>query len=286
MENIKILIPAAAASLALATGLGVGACGSTATHHAAAPATHSTTAPAAPNAATTTPTPPNIPPASTGPPPGAVHVRFVVTGTGEANITYGTDTSDLSGGGHLGTLGDANAVPWKASLKFDPTAQYYDLQAQLEGNGDIHCKIVITKPGYQNLIVAQGRGHRGQQHLRRADRAGQLQRPELAERVSAATHHENGTLMRAPVQQVRNGIVGKVTEVPFPESVPGVAAPASGGSVQRHASGAGERALGRACLLQFCFRPDTALWRPPGMADHRRAGCGAVTMSAPDPPGV
>lgn len=104
-----------------------------------------TTQPAAPAVAATTPT--ASPPTT---------VTFTVTGTGDPSITYGTDSDNRDGGGTAGTLGDGNTLPWTRSLSFDGTAQYYFIDAQLEGTGDISCKIVVTGPGDQPLTVSSG----------------------------------------------------------------------------------------------------------------------------------
>ena len=88
-------------------------------------------------------------------------VRFIVTGTGQPSITYGSDADNRDGGGTLGVLGDGNALPWRASLPFDPSAQFYSINAQLEGGGDITCKIVVTGPGIRPLVVSRGHASGG-----------------------------------------------------------------------------------------------------------------------------
>jgi hypothetical protein len=91
----------------------------------------------------------------------ATKVTFTVTGTGDPSITYGADSDNRDGGGTLGELGDGNATPWSRSLPFSGEAQYYFMNAQLEGTGDISCKIVVTGPGDDPLTVASGHARGG-----------------------------------------------------------------------------------------------------------------------------
>jgi hypothetical protein len=107
----------------------------------AAPATQA----AVPAAATPTPT---VNPVT--------EITFTVTGTGDPSITYGTDSDNRDGGGTLGQLGDGNATPWTRTLTFDGSALYYFMDAQLEGAGNISCKITATGPGDAPLTVATG----------------------------------------------------------------------------------------------------------------------------------
>lgn len=75
-------------------------------------------------------------------------VRFVVTGSGSGvDITYGSDTDNRQGG---------TSVPFSASLKLDRSADYYSLDAQLNGSGDITCKIIIREH-----VVAKGHASGG-----------------------------------------------------------------------------------------------------------------------------
>lgn len=103
------------------------------------------------------------PPATPTPaavPAGPIRVHFYVTGSAPAgaSIQYGSDSDTVNVQGTMGTLGDAAPVPWKARMTFDPTAQYYNVSAQVEdAGGQISCKIVVTKPGYDPLTVAHGR---------------------------------------------------------------------------------------------------------------------------------
>lgn len=78
-------------------------------------------------------------------------VEFIVTGTAPdgIDITYGPSGSNFAGPSVL----DGKAV---MSVKFDPSASYYALNAQLQGAGSITCKIVVTGPGDQPLTVSHG----------------------------------------------------------------------------------------------------------------------------------
>jgi hypothetical protein len=142
---MRHLIPAAIAVAALT----VTACG--ASKPAAPPTTAAPTATAA-AAPIPTPTPTVNPP---------TRVKFIVTGTGAPSIQYGSDSDNRSPTGGLGALGDGNALPWHASMKFDPNALYYSISAQLEGDGNIRCKIVVTGPGDQPLTVSHGHAQGG-----------------------------------------------------------------------------------------------------------------------------
>jgi hypothetical protein len=42
------------------------------------------------------------------------------------------------------------------SVPFDGTADYYAIDAQLQGGGSITCKIVVTGPGDAPLTVSHG----------------------------------------------------------------------------------------------------------------------------------
>ena len=42
------------------------------------------------------------------------------------------------------------------TMTFDASASYYAMNAQLQGDGDITCKIVATGPGDQPLTVSSG----------------------------------------------------------------------------------------------------------------------------------
>ena len=72
---------------------------------------------------------------SDGPGAGAKTVTFEVTGNAPegVEITYGSDTSNYDGSG----------PPFSASLSIEKQALFYDVSAQLQGGGDITCKLTI-----------------------------------------------------------------------------------------------------------------------------------------------
>jgi hypothetical protein len=78
-----------------------------------------------------------ITPKSNPPVRTKVRVVFVVTGSapGGADITYGSDSDNLSP--HTGVL------PFHASVPFHDSALYYALNAQLNGSGDITCRVYL-----------------------------------------------------------------------------------------------------------------------------------------------
>jgi hypothetical protein len=68
-------------------------------------------------------------------------VTFKVWGTapagvlGSLDITYGSDSDNLKGTFKNGEF--------KATLPLDDDAMYYDVSAQLQGSGDIHCSVTV-----------------------------------------------------------------------------------------------------------------------------------------------
>jgi len=62
-------------------------------------------------------------------------VKFTVTGDapGGVDIMYGSDSDNRQGGG----------MPWSATLPLHDDALYYSVTAQLQGGGDITCKVQI-----------------------------------------------------------------------------------------------------------------------------------------------
>jgi hypothetical protein len=64
-------------------------------------------------------------------------VVFKVSGSGYPSIQYGTDSDNNQAQGDYGPLSDGNALPWSASMTYNPNALYYAVTAQLEGYGDI-----------------------------------------------------------------------------------------------------------------------------------------------------
>lgn len=113
---------------------------------AAKPAAQAATAPSYTPATqyynTSTPTPtPNAP----------TKVEFIVSGSAPdgIDITYGPAGSNLAGPSVL-------AGTTTMTVNFDPNADYYAMNAQLQGDGDITCKIVATGPGDQPLTASSG----------------------------------------------------------------------------------------------------------------------------------
>lgn len=81
------------------------------------------------------------------PKPKADVVTFKVWGNapagalGPIDITYGSDSENIQGHG----------VPMTKTLKLSDDAMYYNVNAQLQGSGDIHCSVTIngkTKTGH------------------------------------------------------------------------------------------------------------------------------------------
>jgi len=92
---------------------------------------------------------PAVPASPTPAPP--TKVEFIVSGTAPdgIDITYGPAGSNFSGPSTL----DGTAT---MSVPFDGSADYYALNAQLQGGGSITCKIVVTGPGDSPLTVSSG----------------------------------------------------------------------------------------------------------------------------------
>lgn len=90
-------------------------------------------------------------------------VSFIVTGSapGGASITYGSDSDRRTPSGGPGPGSSGTAIPWHRSLSFDGSADYYSLQAQLNGSGDIHCEIVVSGRRYPPLTVSRGHASGG-----------------------------------------------------------------------------------------------------------------------------
>jgi hypothetical protein len=81
-------------------------------------------------------------------------VVFKVWGSASAgvDITYGSDTDNLQGRG----------LPMTKTLTLKDDAMYYDVTAQLQGGGDVHCSVTVdgkTKTGHAaggyNICSAQ-----------------------------------------------------------------------------------------------------------------------------------
>lgn len=97
--------------------------------------THTTTAPAGKT------TPSAAKPKQAAPKAKAKTVTFKVWGTapagalGAIDITYGSDSDNLQGHFKNGSF--------TATLPLDKKAMYYNVDAQLQGSGDIHCSITV-----------------------------------------------------------------------------------------------------------------------------------------------
>lgn len=74
-------------------------------------------------------------------------VEFVVTGTGSPDVMYGSDSDSRQGSSNL---------PFHATMKLDTKVNYYTLTAQLNGGGDITCKLII-----KGHVVATGHASGG-----------------------------------------------------------------------------------------------------------------------------
>ncbi len=64
-------------------------------------------------------------------------VTFTVTGSDGGrgiDITYGSQNANLQGG---------STLPWSTTMAIQAAAQYYDVQAQLNGAGSITCKVEV-----------------------------------------------------------------------------------------------------------------------------------------------
>jgi hypothetical protein len=89
--------------------------------------------------------------ASSAAPSLPTKVEFIVSGSAPdgIDITYGPGGTELSGPSTL----DGTAT---MTVPFDASALYYAMNAQLQGDGDITCKIVVTGPGDAPLTASSG----------------------------------------------------------------------------------------------------------------------------------
>ena len=95
-------------------------------------------------------------------------IVFKVWGSGEPDITYGNESDNRDGGGHLGLLGSGNSLPWSRTLSFNQNALYWFVTAQLNGYGSIKCAVVAKVTDYysdgthqsqqQNVATAHASG--------------------------------------------------------------------------------------------------------------------------------
>ena len=90
-------------------------------------------------------------PSPSNTPASPTKVAFIVSGTAPdgIDITYGPSGSNFEGPSTL----DGTAT---MSVPFDGSADYYAIDAQLQGGGSITCKIVVTGPGDAPLTVSSG----------------------------------------------------------------------------------------------------------------------------------
>lgn len=90
-------------------------------------------------------------PSPSNTPASPTKVEFIVSGTAPdgIDITYGPSGSNFEGPSTL----DGTAT---MSVPFDGSADYYAIDAQLQGGGSITCKIVVTGPGDAPLTVSSG----------------------------------------------------------------------------------------------------------------------------------
>jgi hypothetical protein len=80
------------------------------------------------------PSAPPTPAPSPTPPPATMlsqteTIVFSVTGTGDPDVTYGSDNNQND----AGTV----SLPWQGTIQLDPSALYYAVDAQLQGYGSI-----------------------------------------------------------------------------------------------------------------------------------------------------
>jgi hypothetical protein len=78
--------------------------------------------------------------AATSAAPTPDQVVFKCTGTTDGNgidITYGPEGSDYS----------ASSLPFSKTMTLDSSAQYYDVQAQLQGGGEVTCSTTVDWSG-------------------------------------------------------------------------------------------------------------------------------------------
>jgi hypothetical protein len=98
-------------------------------------------------------------------------IVFRVTGSAPdgANITYGSDSNNISPPGTLGVLGNGTPLPFAASLRYHTSALYYDVDAQLQGSGNIRCSVSAKVTRYwsdgthltRSKIIARGHAENG-----------------------------------------------------------------------------------------------------------------------------
>ena len=85
-------------------------------------------------------------------------------GASGADITYGSDSDNISPPEGLGMLGTGSAVPFTGSLRSRSSALYYAISAQLQGSGDITCSVSLKVTAFysdgthrsKSKVVAHG----------------------------------------------------------------------------------------------------------------------------------
>jgi hypothetical protein len=79
-------------------------------------------------------------------------VVFKVTGSGKADITYGTARDTISGNDHKTDLGSYAIPPFQASMPYNDETVDYNVTAQLAFN---HGKLICTISRYGKVISEQ-----------------------------------------------------------------------------------------------------------------------------------
>jgi hypothetical protein len=91
------------------------------------------------------------PPTTTTTPQPAQGAYFACTGSTPdgVDITYGTDSSNLNG---------ASSVPWAANLPLGTNVEYFNVTAQLQGDGSVTCTttVVYKQGGSTHTVTKSG----------------------------------------------------------------------------------------------------------------------------------
>lgn len=145
--------------IAIAANSGGGG-GGNSPSHGTGQASKTTPTPAA--TATATPTPAPAPKATQAPaaPAAPNSVSFAVWGndggTG-TDIQYSSDSNSQQANAEI-EGGSATAPAWTGSLPYDSNAEYYAINAQLNGSGTLYCSLTIVDAGktYTHTATASG----------------------------------------------------------------------------------------------------------------------------------
>ena len=123
----------------------------------------------APEAAPASPAAPAVPPVTVT--YTTTRVIFKVDGTAPsgASVMYGSDSDNRSPSDGLGVLEDGAALPFTGSMRYDPSALYYFVTAQLEGGGAISDRVILVKTTHysdgskkvERTLVAHGHASGG-----------------------------------------------------------------------------------------------------------------------------